>query len=324
MKTKALVVTFILAVILVSCAPRKHFVVYSASSDEKSVNLYLVDTDSVENQQLTNVKYANYPAWSPDGKKIVFTSDGGLYFMSINKADRTRIIDTPKFEIHPIWSPDGSKIAFISQDIANQLLYDLMVVNVDGTELVTLARNLGEIDYFSSFSWSPDSKKITFSNPVNESREIFTVNADGTDLTQVTHLSLPYAPPVQPAWSPDGKKIAFVTWKLLIMNSDGTNLIEWDTKGYPRYPKWSRDGKFIACRRSENVILVDPINGQITTVDEESPIADYSWSLQGDELGYFVIGDTLNIEKININSMQKAQLTKDVGFYPWQSLAWQP
>src|SRR5450759_3109665 len=39
-----------------------HFVVYSASSDETSVNTYLVNTNSGENQQITKMEYANYPS----------------------------------------------------------------------------------------------------------------------------------------------------------------------------------------------------------------------------------------------------------------------
>src|SRR5690349_15867650 len=146
MKTKALIAMFIPVVLLVSCSPKDNFVVYSASSDEHSVNLYLVDTDSGANQQLTNLEYANYPSWSPDGKKIVFSSDDGLYFINRKEAELTKIIDTPKFEIHPSWSPDGSKIAFISQDVEIPFLYDLSVVNVDGTGLITLASNLGDGD----------------------------------------------------------------------------------------------------------------------------------------------------------------------------------
>src|SRR5215211_2993514 len=102
MKTKALIAVLMPAILLVSCVPSDHYIAYSASSDETSVNLYLVNISSGENQQLTNLEYANYPSWSPDGKKIVFSSNDGLYFISIgNKTDLNKIIDTPSFEIHP-------------------------------------------------------------------------------------------------------------------------------------------------------------------------------------------------------------------------------
>jgi Tol biopolymer transport system component len=336
MKTKTRITFLLISILLVSCVPSNHFVVYSASSDAKSVNLYLVNTDSGENQQITNMEYANYPSWSPDGKKIVFSTHDGMYSIDKASPSLTKIIKTENFDIHPLWSPDGSKIAFISQHVDTPSLYDLMVVNVDGKELITLASNLGEIDYFSSFSWSPDGKGITFSKPVNESREIVTINADGTGLTQVTNLSAPSnRPPIQPAWSPDGKKIAFVTWDLFIVNADGTELkiLMEKSEGISVFgaPQWSPDGKYIACQNGDNIIVINPMNGETTTISGEYPLGGFSWSPQGDQLAYFIFNGSMNVsygnlgmEKIDINSMQRVPLTTDLGFYPWQSLSWQP
>ena len=73
------------------------------------------------------------------------------------------------------------------------------------------------------------------------------------------------------------------------------------------------------------------MNGQTTTITGEYPLGSYSWSPQGDQLAYFIFNGSgnvsygnLGIEKVDITSMQKASLTKDLGFYPWQSLSWQP
>lgn len=331
-----LIVFPVLALTLTMCTDslyQNNYIVYSASSNDTSVNLYLVDVNSKEKRQLTNTTYSNYPSWSSDGKKIVFTSDEGLYFINVDGTNLTKIIDTPNFETNPVWSPNHLKVAFISQNLGNQKLYNLMVVNIDGSNLITIANDLGEIDFYSSFSWSPNGQKLVFSYPANGSREIFTVNSDGSNLTQVTHLSTPpYSPPVQPSWSPDGEMIAFVTFDLQAIKSDGTGLTKLIDKekigsSALHAPKWSPDGTYIACQSlGGNVYLINLIDNQVKDLTGERTAGNFAWSPKGNQLAYFVVdgNGTLNIETINIDSFQNAQIVTGVGFYPWQSLSWQP
>lgn len=74
------------------------------------------------------------PAWSPDGKKIAFSSnrDGALeiYVVNVDGTGRTRLTDNTEAASHPAWSPDGAKIVFAS---GSQLQSHIILMNPDGS-----------------------------------------------------------------------------------------------------------------------------------------------------------------------------------------------
>ena len=43
--------------------------------------------------------------WSPDGRKIVFASNGDLFVMNANGSQRRRITNGPSFDHAPDWRP---------------------------------------------------------------------------------------------------------------------------------------------------------------------------------------------------------------------------
>jgi WD40-like Beta Propeller Repeat len=75
------------------------------------------------------------PAWSPDGKKLAFASDGdgGVGFeICVMNADGTgaaRITNASGHDTDPSWSPDGRKIAFRSERNGG----GIFVMNADGS-----------------------------------------------------------------------------------------------------------------------------------------------------------------------------------------------
>jgi Tol biopolymer transport system component len=92
----------------------------------------------------------NFPAWSPKGDRIAFTSDrDGDYEIYTIKPDGSRLrrlTRTPGNDAHNAWSPDGEWIAFTSarggfKDEAvlhpyNAQPYgDLYVMRADGTDV---------------------------------------------------------------------------------------------------------------------------------------------------------------------------------------------
>ena len=198
-----------------------------------------------------------FPAWSPDGTRIAFSSwswryDGGtghgdIFVINADGSGATNLTNYPGSDRHPLWSPDGKRIAFSRYRDDN---YELYVVNVDGsgaTNLITLGRSI----VTGNHAWSPDGTRIAFSRYRNDSYELYVVNVDGSGATNLITLGR-WGFPGNHAWSPDGTRIAFVSGDdgnsdVYVMNADGsavTNLT--NSPGTELSLAWSPDGSRIA------------------------------------------------------------------------------
>ena len=92
------------------------------------------------------------PAWSPDGKKIVFLSKSNqagnfdIWVMNSDGSNKQRLTTDPADDGWPSWSPDGSKIAFESNRSGNYDIY-IMVIEKSATSIIS--------------GVSPDEEKMT-------------------------------------------------------------------------------------------------------------------------------------------------------------------
>ena len=107
--------------------------------EEITSEIYVMDADGGNQQRLTeNRKNDESPSWSPDGTRIVFSSDRKgdwknfeIYVMDDDGGNLQRLTENRKNDGAPSWSPDGKRIAF-SSDREEDGNYEIYVMDIDG------------------------------------------------------------------------------------------------------------------------------------------------------------------------------------------------
>jgi Tol biopolymer transport system component len=128
-------------------------------------------------------------AWSPDGTKIAFHSDGNAYdfisdIFTISPQGSGLTTITSKFSNDydywkPSWSPDGTKLSVTIHPINAPTQSSIGVMNADGTGLIIINTGVISSDYNETrTSWSPDGTRITYT----DSKTIKWVAANGSAL----------------------------------------------------------------------------------------------------------------------------------------------
>ena len=159
------------------------------------------------------------PAWSPDGRRIVFSryraGDSDLWSANLDGTGQKNLTGTPDYdEEDPAWSPAGGEIAYtrVGCEPPRGGIACVFKMGADGAAQT----NLTPEDNFhqgmsSEPSWSPDGTRIAFRGavkvPHSSGTDIWVMNADGSGKTNVTDDN--GTGDHHPAFSPDGEKIAF-------------------------------------------------------------------------------------------------------------------
>ena len=253
------------------------------------------------------------PAWSPDGKLLAFLRAGDVWTIPAAGGDALKLTSHPTSIRRFSWSPDGKYIAFTAQDVIPPA--DPTIFGLTGLPFVRLwlcdraaqktrqltpgKYSVGGYDQWfpDGFSWSPDSRRITFS-----------LRPDGragshlyADLASVTleggepeYLVRRDGMDANPHWSPKGDLVGFIS----------TAKVDWIT--------------------ISNLFTVSPSTGKIRNLTSQfdESIKEFAWSGDGRSI-FFIAGQGTadSVFSLDVPDGRVLRLTGDGNVYSHLSLS---
>lgn len=214
--------------------------------------IFLMSVNGGEARRLTfdNAVIPPPPAWTRDGKSLVFSSTRSsiptLWRIAVSGGSPVQVAQVGVVSLHPSVSPKGQRLAY------DQVMWSSSIWSIDLTSKkdsrmqVTSSGGNNRAPVFS-----PDGRKIAFQSDRSGSLEIWVCNRDGSSLNRLTSLGSIQEGGGGPQWSPDSQRIAFDSPlnghnAIFLVRADG---------GLPHplvhaasdsvNPSWSRDGNWI-------------------------------------------------------------------------------
>lgn len=273
-----------------------------AFTDSNTGEIWVIAPDGTGALNLTtDPAWDDSPSFSPDGSKILFSSDRAspnvyepsIYLMNADGSGVRRVTRGRHVrDFSPAWAPDGKRFAFQSNRGGRWGVY---VVRIGGRPRRITSRN------FDAFEpkWSPSGKRILFySDSLGSDWEIYSVRAKGGRRRALTKNR---ADDYDASWSPDGRRVVFATDRnspgagqcvyvplqvaypsdchtdIYVMRADGSDQTQLTSgNSWDDYPIWSPDGQKI-----------------LFTSDEMDPSYDL-WIVNPDGTGRELVAHTLN------------------------------
>ena len=186
-------------------------------------------------------------ALSPTGKRVVVEARGEIFTIPAEKGDVRNLTNSSgSAERDPAWSPDGKFVSYFSDKSGEYRLY------IEAQDGLTPPREivLQNPTHYYTASWSPDSKKILFSD-TNLKVWVLDVASGqakvvGNDPWMVPSRTL------NPVWSPDSKWVAYASrlrsmYHAIFVSNVETGETKQVTDGLADavWPAWDASGKYL-------------------------------------------------------------------------------
>jgi Tol biopolymer transport system component len=191
----------------IAISPDGRYVVLSRTVDENH-DIWLLETARGVLSRFTFEPAAEYSArWSPDGRRVVFTSDRSgvfdLYVKSASGAGSEELLLATPVNKSPIdWSPDGRVLLFRSTDPVTS--HDLWALPLDGDRQPFPVARTNFVEAFGQFS--PDGRWLAYQSNVSGRTEVYAQPFPGPG----AKLQISTNGGAQMRWRRDGRELFYL------------------------------------------------------------------------------------------------------------------
>lgn len=259
--------------------------------------IFATDPVSGTSINLTNAPQSEerYPAWSPDGQKIVFTSNRqdaqtfDLYLADADGRHVRQLTHLPKGAVAywPSFTADGAYIFF--NEGTTSMIHR---ITPDGRDAQPMARGRdGHI--------SPDGQRIVYTQPGKKGFGVWVMDANGANRRQVVTAESEIGG-IAPVWSGDGRQIAFsgqagAYAEIFVCDADGKNLRQLThLKQISSSPAFSGDNAYLTFRVTDEAYWRDAARRE-KTYEEKAADKRPVWLIKADGTGAQLI-ETLHYQ----------------------------